>query len=391
MLACAAQKMGIRPVVLAENSFAPAAQVCSDLVYGSVHDAQVLRWFFAQVDRVIFENEFVDCARLSETSTPFGVEFCPSLAVIAELQDKYQQKLLFQRLSLPAAEFKRLEFDQYTPELLQEVLESFGGQCVLKWARLGYDGKGVFVLSKSPESLLAGADFCRQAAKHNSSVYAEQWIGFKRELAIISVYSISGEMAFYPLVVSEQHDGICSRVCGPATAMGVSPQLEIRARRYAELIAKEVHLHGTFGIEFFESSSGDLLVNEIAPRVHNSGHYTQNASMTDQFENHIRATMGITLGSVSSAAGFAMLNILGPQQPAAQRSKAQWNCRLPLPGPRSHLHWYGKSEIRPGRKLGHINGSVDEIDHLESLLKELEQSRNSWILSMNSEMKSDCK
>jgi len=181
-------------------------------------------------------------------------------------------------------------------------------------------------------------------------------------------------------VISEQKNGICKEVMGPAIHLGVSPDLQERAREAVRKIAKDVGLVGSFGIEFFESRSGKLLVNEIAPRVHNTGHYTQNAYPVSQFENHWRALLGLPLFDPlaqpdASAPFFAMLNLLGPQGVSRDSAASP----LPIAGAHSQLHWYGKKEIRPGRKLGHLNGTADTAESLSALLKELRDCESAWI------------
>ena len=158
---------------------------------------------------------------------------------------------------------------------------------------------------------------------------------------------------------------------------GVDSWLEAEARQYAHLLSTRVGLNGAFGIEFFETQKGELLVNEIAPRVHNSGHYTQNACMTDQFENHLRAVLGWPLGSVRSQEAFAMLNLLGSSH--SNSHIHTHSMTLPVPGPQTYLHWYGKKESKPGRKLGHLNGVAESVEELECVLKELESCEQNWL------------
>ncbi len=390
MLANAAIRMGIKPIIFAEDSGAPAARVFNNAVFGSTHDTSALKTFFSQVKTVIFENEFVDCKKLKEAASPFQVEFYPKLEVILELQDKFRQKQLLDRLKVPSAEYVRLESTDVSRAELIKCLKKFGGSCVLKWSKLGYDGKGVFVLRDTKKDFELAQKFCAAAAKGGGCIYVERYIPFLRELAVIGVLSTTGEFASYPLVISEQFNGICSRVSGPAVALGVDRKYEILAHQYAEKTARAMNLQGSFAVEFFESQDGRLLVNEIAPRVHNSGHYSQNACATDQFENHLRAVLGWPLGTVASTPGFAMLNILGPDQDMDNENLGYAkSLTFPTPGPRSHIHWYGKSEIRPRRKLGHLNGTVTQVRDMESLLSELETSKQNWITRLKNPRKNE--
>jgi 5-(carboxyamino)imidazole ribonucleotide synthase len=373
MLANASIRLGLKPIVFADDSKAPAAQAHMGSVFGSTQDIHALECLFSQVNQVIFENEFVDCAKLKTASTQWKTQFFPGLDVISVLQDKLQQKELLTKLGIPTAEY--LVLNSPYRSSLKSALERLGGSCVLKWARMGYDGRGVFQLNDHPETLSRAEVFCKEAEKWKSIVYAEKRIAFRRELAVVGVYSTRGEFMTYPLVISEQKSGICYRVYGPATAFGVSPNQEAIARSYAQKIAHAAHLVGSFAVELFETQSGELLVNEIAPRVHNSGHYTQDACETDQFENHWRAILGLPLGPANPRPGFAMLNILGPDSISMSGTDAM----MPEPGPRTHLHWYQKGEIRPRRKLGHFNGSVESVGEMDSLLSELDTCYQKWV------------
>ncbi len=364
MLASAARRMGLNTTVLADNADSPAAQVFTQTVFGPASSA-----FFSQVDLVVFENEFIDCNQLAAATTNSKVRFLPGLETMARVQNKLKQKELLRELDLPTAPFVEVK----NLEEMRDCFERLGGSFVLKWAYMGYDGKGVLpVRELSSAEVTKVEKFALEARKRQSVLFAEEMISFKRELSIIAVYSVNGEFLTYPLVISEQDRGICKRVHGPALAFGLDPKLEKQAREIAHKIAVTLKLVGSFAIEFFETQDGRLLVNEIAPRVHNSGHYTQNACAADQFENHWRAVLGLPLGRVHTAPGFAMLNILGP----SEKTTAY---KLPIPGPRSHLHWYGKKELSPGRKLGHVNGVVDSPAGVPSLLEELAAVDREWL------------
>jgi len=370
MLAEAALRLGIRPVIFAENLEAPAARASQDVVLGKLNDRAALKKFFTNLDVVIFESEFVDTAPLKELAG--NVPFIPDLGTIERLRDKLRQKELLKQLSIPTAPFV-----PYSGMPLEDWVASaaskLGGRCVFKWGQLGYDGKGVFVMKNHGAEKDAAKIFCEGALKLGVSLFAEQWIEFTRELALVSVASRDGEVASYPLVLSEQKKSICWTVTGPATSLGVSVERENDARRIAQAIASASGIVGTFAIEMFETSTG-LSVNELAPRVHNSGHFTQDAADTSQFENHWRAALGLPLGSMKVAPGFAMVNLLGPDTSA----KAAQGMALPSVPAEAHWHWYDKVQVRSGRKMGHINGRVDAIEKLAKLVGELDQCREAW-------------
>lgn len=398
LLASAAGRLGLTPVVYAENSFSPAVAVCSNAVFGSLDDENALSWFFSQVSCVVFENEFVNCAVLERAAAPYSIQFFPKLEVIQNVQDKLRQKELFQELEIQTAPHLILDLQaegnqskkiEKVRKELKRALDFFHGSCVLKWARLGYDGKGVFViqgdLENSPPALAQAEEFCLSAVKVNSPVYAEAYVPFRRELAMLGLYSVQGEFRNYPLVISEQKSGVCYRVLGPANHLGVSGEIENLARTWVEKVARSLGLVGVFALEFFETDNGQIFVNEIAPRVHNSGHYTQNGCSTDQFENHWRAVLSYPLGRVDFSSAFGMLNFLGPKDVSEETL-------LPMPGPRCHLHWYGKRGMRPGRKLGHLNGVADTSDEMPSLLAEMNDCYENWLTQvthLHSEGKKD--
>lgn len=377
MLASAAVRLGLRPVVFSDSALSPAASVFAGSIIGSMHDAQALNNFISKVDVVIFENEFVDCDVLKEAASSFDVKFFPGLQAIQLVQDKLQQKELLQKLDIRTSDFLALNLENAINEELQRVVDEFG-PCVLKWSKLGYDGKGVFFLEDSIDGLSRAKSFCKKAIALGSEVYAERFVAFARELAVIGVFSTTGELRFYPVVVSEQENGICSRVFGPARSFGLSEPNEKRVQEYVRRIAKSLNLVGAFGVEFFETSDGNILVNEIAPRVHNSGHYTQDACRIDQFENHIRAVLGYPLGCTDAARPFAMMNILGPDHGEGQLTSNL----IPIPSASVHLHWYGKAAITPRRKLGHLNANFERADELQTTLAQLERVRENWVQSL---------
>ena len=244
-------------------------------------------------------------------------------------------------------------------QAVESAYSRFGGQVVFKWSRMGYDGKGVCLAEDSPQGRIQAVEFCKSSLKRGVPVYAERKIPFKRELAIIGCRGHRGDFATYPLVLSEQQHGICRQVLGPATQLGASPALESQAREAARKIAESMKLEGSFALELFETSEGSLSINEIAPRVHNSGHYTQDACPASQFENHWRGVLGLPLGETRAAAAFGMLNLLGPEGVVLSLPRRRTQLPFPpVPAPLV-LHWYAKAEVRPWRKVGHLNAALN--------------------------------
>lgn len=370
MLAQAAKPLGIDLRVLTEAADDPAARLCPAIL-GTLEDPRVLRAFYSQAETVIFENEFVDTKRLARLAAEFAqLTFQPSLAVLERLQDKKNQKELLGRLAIPTARWIEM-----TPTVSPaELAKTFPAGAVLKWSRMGYDGKGLYFYDPArPDPAAIGA-FGLAGSKLGGKIYAEERIPFKRELAIVACRSITGEFAAYPLVQSKQEHGICSLVTGPAVRLGNSAQQETLATGYARRLMESLDYVGTLALELFEKEDGGLLVNEIAPRVHNSGHYSQDACPASQFENHLRATLGLPLGDTRPKAMFAMLNLLGPEGVKLASSEAP----LPVAPAGAHLHWYEKKKIRGRRKMGHFNATATGPDELDKMIRSLQSAQEAW-------------
>jgi 5-(carboxyamino)imidazole ribonucleotide synthase len=367
MLALAAYPLGIRPVMLTSDANSSGAQVCPLQVRGSTNSRTDLHALLSQVDFAIIESEFVNCDLLEATSLANKV--IPSIGSLRTLQDKLEQKKLLKRLGISTSPF-------YEPRLgfhgFEQLLKETSSAKVLKFATLGYDGKGVCVLEGKSTDRSRAEEFFQVATDRKIQVFAEDRVDFIYEVAMVSARSSTGEIFHYPLVLSEQREGVCYRVCGPAVHFGVDSSLELLAMKWSQKIAEETNLIGTFAVEFFVTKGGSLLVNEIAPRVHNSAHYTQNAGFVSQFENHWRAVAGLPLGKTEAKGIFAMQNFLGPTGLFSKESAP-----IPSVTPAGSLHWYGKAGLSPKRKLGHLNvhGSLEQK---EKLLKEVTSALISW-------------
>jgi 5-(carboxyamino)imidazole ribonucleotide synthase len=233
---------------------------------------------------------------------------------------------------------------------LQDGLERTGWPALLKTRRLGYDGKGQKLL-RSPADLEAA-----WAALGGQPLILEAFVPFERELSILAVRSLGGQVAFYPLVENHHAGGILRKSRAPA----MPARLQHEAERIATRVLEKLDYVGVLAIELFEVE-GTLWANEMAPRVHNSGHWTIEGAETSQFENHLRAVLGLPLGSTAPRGQAAMLNLIGLRPDFARV--------LEIPG--AHLHWYGK-EVRPGRKVGHVTLRADTPQELEARLVRLE-------------------
>ncbi|MBW2736798.1 MAG: ATP-grasp domain-containing protein [Deltaproteobacteria bacterium] len=356
MLLQEAKGLGIAPKVLTASAEDPAAHILADITLGALDDEAALRAFFSACDVITFESEFHLAERLAKAAEGLDARFVPSLHALAVMQDKLQQKALLTRIGVSSAPYDVFEGEGSDwRKWLGGCFEKLGEHLVLKWSRLGYDGKGTLFVDQP--NLEAVPVFLDAAKTRGAEVYAEPRIDFVRELALVAVHSLDESFSCYPLVISEQEQGICKRVYGPAVAFGVKPTLHLRAEAYAK--------------ELFETLDGELLVNEMAPRVHNSGHYSLDAAECSQFENHLRAASGMALGLTQTAPAFAMLNLISD---------------IPLPAPPLPqvqapfvLHWYEKNEARLGRKMGHINVVAQSAEDLRERLREMDLLDQRWL------------
>lgn len=365
MLCDAARHLRLHVRVYAQSAHDSAVLTHPHFDIGRLDSTEGLAAFLKKIDGCIFENEFVDDRLLAREGG--AVKFLPPLPVLAHVRDKFEQKKFLEKAGVKAAPYDVRPNHETAARWIERVAERFMKEgVVFKWAQQGYDGKGVFFGTENAESFVDGA---RASGIH---CYAEPRIAFKRELAIVAVRSVTGEFAAYPLVLSEQRAGVCLWVKGPATRFEVSPKLEAEAVTAAKKVAEASGLVGAFALEFFETNEGELLVNEIAPRVHNSGHYSLEASQTSQFENHWRAVLGWELGSTAPKGLFAMRNLLGP----AGVSRA--DVAPPEEIDDLNLYWYGKSETRPGRKLGHVNALATSPMGLQKLVDKMELQARAW-------------
>ena len=290
-----------------------------------------------------FENVPVEAARFLQKLVPVY----PSTQALETAQDRRSEKLLFQKLGIPTTKFAVVN----SADELHQAVQKMGLPAVLKTCRLGYDGKGQWVLR-------SGEDVERVKNEIPSApLILEEFVKFSRELSILAVRARNGATSFYPLVENHHRGGILRLSLAPAPRL--SETLQREAEDAARLILESLDYVGVLAIELFECD-GRLLANEMAPRVHNSGHWTIEGAVTSQFENHLRAISGLPLGVTRTLGFSAMLNLIGELPDA--------NEFLALPD--AHLHLYGKSP-RPGRKVGHVTLRADSMQQLEQRLGQL--------------------
>jgi 5-(carboxyamino)imidazole ribonucleotide synthase len=350
MMAGGAEKLGVELIVQTPSRSDPAVAIATEVILASVGDASATAELAAQCDVITFENEFVDLPALSLLEQQ-GVCFRPSLSALEPLLDKYNQRSYLQALGLPVPRFMPLHPEQM-PEISLSPSAPSGKlefPLVLKTRRHGYDGQGTFII-KDRAALQATL-----AELSHVPLLLEEFVPFERELAAIAARSVKGEIAIFPVVETQQVEQVCRRVFAPAT---ISQTVQAEVEAIAHTLLNHLQVVGVFGIELFLTPDGRVLVNEIAPRVHNSGHFTLDACETSQFEQHLRAVCGLPLGSPAMKCPAAvMVNLLGYEHSirdyAAQRQQL-------AAIPQARVHWYGKTESRPGRKLGHVTVLLEE-------------------------------
>ncbi len=339
MLALAGAPLGYSFVFVDPSPGAPAAAVGEQIACGYDDPLGQDALAACQVVTYEFESVPVEAAEaLAERVPVFPPPFALRVA-----QDRLAEKNSFRLLGIGTAPFEAID----SLEDLTRAVENLGLPAVLKTRRLGYDGKGQFVL-KSADDVRAA-----WAAVGEAPSILEGFVRFERELSLIAVRGRDGDIAFYPLVENHHQHGILRKTIAPAPALTLD--LQAAAETYAIRILDHLSYVGVLAIELFETR-GALVVNEIAPRVHNSGHFSIEGSRTSQFENHLRAILGLPLGDTSPLAPSCMLNLVGTLPDSA----------AVLAIPDAHLHLYGKSP-RPGRKVGHI--TVRARDEAELALR----------------------
>jgi 5-(carboxyamino)imidazole ribonucleotide synthase len=339
MTAQAAMSLGCEVVVLERSEIFPANALDTRSILGDWDDPQKLIELAEACDLVTLENEFVDARALGELERK-GHRLHPGARTMALVQDKLVQKETFASAGLPLPRFRRVD----APRDVELAARDFGWPLVLKKRRNGYDGKGNATLKSALD--VEGA--WRKLGGAAGELYVEAFCTFTRELATQIARSASGATAAYPLVESINQDHICRIVKAPAD---VPLATGLRAEEIARAAIAAVDGVGVFGLELFLMPAGQLLINEIAPRVHNTGHYTIEGCECSQFENHVRAVLGWPLGSTALLAPHAaMVNLLGVGAGAGTPHGLER--ALAVPG--AHVHVYGKTTSQRGRKMGHV-------------------------------------
>jgi 5-(carboxyamino)imidazole ribonucleotide synthase len=357
MSAFAAKRMGFNVVILEKHRNSPAGQVSDAELTGWVNDTAMLRKLAKLCDVVTLENEFVDYHRI-ELIEKLGRKVYPSSKTISLIQDKFIQKETLAKNKIPVPKFIEISHKKDFDNIVNELKLPF----ILKSRKMGYDGYGnAFVKNKK--------DFEKAFDKlthRHSKLMTEELIDFKMELAVM-VARTKKEIKVYPVVQTIQKNHICHTVIAPAK---INNKIAFKAKQIAVQSVKAVNGYGIFGIEMFYTANGKILVNEMAPRPHNSGHYTIEGCYTSQFENHIRAVLNLPLGSPEMVKpGAVMINLLGK----TNNSGTVRNYSNALENDKAHLHIYGKEHSRTGRKMGHITVIGNDLKEILKTARKAER------------------
>lgn len=339
MTAQAAQRLGVRVAILDAASGSPAAQVTPLEFVGRWQDPEAVARFTAACDVVTLENEFIDAEVLARIEAE-GKSVYPGSAAVARIQDKLTQKQGLAEAGLAVAPFRPVG----SAADAVACGEEFGYPFLLKARRNAYDGYGNRTVRTAKQIVPAMAEL----GYPERTLYAERHVPFRAELATLVVRSRSGEMRVYPVVESRQEHHICKWVLAPAD---VDAAVRTRAEQLARAAVETVGAVGIVGVELFLGPDDAVLINELAPRPHNTGHYSIEACATSQFENHVRAVLGWPLGDPALIVpAAAMVNLLGRRDGPARLD----DLPAALRHERAKVHLYGKAESRIGRKLGHV-------------------------------------
>ncbi|MGO8966179.1 5-(carboxyamino)imidazole ribonucleotide synthase [Mycobacterium sp.] len=355
--------------VLAADAGDPAAQVSPDVVIGSHTDLDALRRVAAGADALTFDHEHVP-AELLEKLVAEGVNVAPPPEALVHAQDKLVMR---RRLEALGASVPRYASVASPDDLdsIEEFARRVDGPIVVKAARGGYDGRGVQMAADVAQA----REIAGQYLNSGVPVVVEEWVAMRRELSALVARSPFGQGAAWPVVETVQRDGICVEVIAPAP--GMPEELGAAAAQLALRLAAELGVVGVLAVELFETIDGELLVNELAMRPHNSGHWTMDGARTSQFEQHLRAVLDYPLGDTDAIAPVTvMANVLGAAQTPPMTVDERLH-HLFARMPEARVHLYGKAE-RAGRKIGHINFLGTDVADLANL-RERAQRAAHWL------------
>lgn len=338
-----AKKMDVEVVVLTPSHPSPASDIADDYIIGDLYDSDKIVELSEKCDVLTYEIEHINVEVLKEIEAK-GKIVNPSSEVLAIIQDKNLQKKVLKEKGLPTS-----QWDMLNENNLEELLEKYDFPVVQKACKGGYDGKGVF--------LLKTRDDLSNMIKAPS--FFEKYIPFEREIAVMVARNKKGQVKTYPVVdmLFDDKTNMCDITMCPST-IGVS--LREKAKDLAQKAVEAIDGVGIFGVEMFVTKDGEILINELAPRPHNSGHYTIEGCITSQYEQYLRAIMNLPLGSVDIVKPSVMINLFGEEGYSGKVEVENFDKALEIEG--VNIHLYGKKETKPNRKMGHITVLDDDLE-----------------------------
>ncbi len=359
MLIAAAHKLDFKVTVLDPTENSPAGQIADKQIVGSFKDKAKILELGNESDFITFETESANWEALEELMAK-GMPVNPDPKTLRIIKDKFNQKAFLQEHSIPVGEFALVDNE----EDCKRQGELFGYPFLLKARFDAYDGKGNFVV-KSEQDI---AEAFQKLGK-NSSLYAEKFVSFTNELAVVSARDMFGQIVSYPVAETIHKNNICHIVRSPAL---VSEEIKKNAENIAQKVLSALSGVGVFAVEMFLTSSGEILVNEIAPRVHNSGHHTIEAFNASQFEQHIRAITGMHVVDIEKTRDAAvMVNILGERTGESDFKIEDNEENI---NEDAKIHIYGKIDTKPERKMGHITVLGNTIEEAEQKAKKISKN-----------------
>jgi 5-(carboxyamino)imidazole ribonucleotide synthase len=361
MMAMEARRLGYRTCVLDPDPLGPAAQVADAVVAGSLADASAMRRLAGEVDVATYEFENIDAEAVEALAE--RVPVYPSPTVLRIAQHRIQEKTALKALGAPVPKFQGVN----RPEDLDEAMAAVGFPLVMKTATGGYDGKGQGIVRDRAEAAL----LYKRLAEGGRPVILEEWIDLATEVSVICARAADGAVRTYVTTENRHRNGILDVSTAPAA---IDPALDRQAQDLARQIAAGLDVVGVLAVEMFVARNGRLLVNELAPRPHNSGHHTLESCPTSQFEQLIRIVAGLPLGDTAPYRAAAMANLLGDLW--VDGRSPNFVAALAVPGVRLHL--YGKAEPRPGRKMGHVTCLAETAREARARVLQARDALSAW-------------
>lgn len=336
MIAIAAKNMGIRTIIFSEQDECPARAIADEFICGSYQDANLLDEFSRKAKVITYEFENIPLSIVDYLET--RTSLYPGRNILSVTQDRLSEKTFCSAIGIPTADFHAIAYEGD----IKAILEETGKAGILKTRRMGYDGKGQITVN-TPRDAVSSYYEIKEAP-----AILEEKVSFSKEFSVVAVRTISGEFYHYDIAENIHEEGILRTSTVPSSLTSTQ---EKKAIEYTQKIADSLGYVGVLAVEYFIDEKGNILANEIAPRVHNSGHWTIDGCVFDQFEQHVRAICGWTLGHFKRHSNAVMTNLLGNDIEKWQDIIADGN---------TVLHLYGKSEVRAGRKMGHATTLSDK-------------------------------